>query len=107
VDEHVRDEVVKALRLAVRSLRSAESALLRSPAPVAPAPAPPASAEQVLLGQLRAVAAKAKAYQEQDPQSFRVCFDPRRDEILKLVCSRRPLLSPPTLPASLADSSKP
>lgn len=94
MDEQVRDEVVKALRSAVRSLRSAESALLRAPAsssPPAPAPSAP-PAEATLLKQLRAAAAKAKNYQEQDPQSFRVRYEPLKDELEKLVCSRQMLV---------------
>lgn len=95
MDEHVRDEVVKALRLAVRSLRSAESALLAPSRAPTPAPVPTqAPAEQKLLQRLRAAALKAKEYEEQDPQSFRVYYETIKEGLLKLVCSRQMLKAP-------------
>ena len=92
MDTRTVDEVVKALRSAVRALRAAEKALLQAPSgtatPALPSEPPcsePASApaEQALDAFLLAAAESARTFEEQDPQSFRVRFDPLKEDLFQ------------------------
>lgn len=98
MDTRERDDILDALRSAQRALRKAEKALVQAPVTdnsdedvrdsrdEATSGDP---AEKALSDFLFGAAAKAKQYEEQDPQSFRARFEPMRDELLGFVLTKR------------------
>lgn len=112
MDQRTRDEVIKALRSAARSLRMAEQALVQSPSgPSAPVPTPEAAAPvqtpvDDLVNWVLAQAEERKQFEETDSRAFQRVLAGAGD-LLRMALDRKTMLMTPEKTGAVKTDSTP
>ncbi len=111
MDETTRAQIVDALRSAAGALRRAELALVRAPSadPVSPAPGGPVleGPERALFDFVKNEADRNKAFEESDPESFKLRLEAMNLDLLRFAVDRQTFVVGPKSAGAVSPEAVP